>query len=151
MSELGPSPLVSGQENHVSAARAAIHAALRPIRDSMSLPVEQALGRVLAADVVSPIDVPAHDNSAMDGYALHGAALRADAPTAAAGAAATVFAGAPYTGRSPRPVHPHHDRRGDARGAGHRGAASSCARPTASTVRIEPGVLQGRREPPQAR
>lgn len=29
-----------------------------------------ALGRVLAADVVSPLDVPPHDNSAMDGYAL---------------------------------------------------------------------------------
>jgi molybdopterin molybdotransferase len=33
------------------------------------------LGRVLAADVVSPIDVPGHDNSAMDGYALRGSEL----------------------------------------------------------------------------
>lgn len=33
------------------------------------------LGRVLARDLVSPIDVPAHDNSAMDGYALRGADL----------------------------------------------------------------------------
>jgi molybdopterin molybdotransferase len=32
----------------------------------------QALGRVLAEDLVSPIDVPAHDNSAMDGYAFAG-------------------------------------------------------------------------------
>ena len=46
---------------------------MRPIRD--------ALGRVLARDIVSAIDVPAHDNSAMDGYALRGSELLADAPT----------------------------------------------------------------------
>ncbi len=34
-----------------------------------------ALGRVLAEDVVSPISVPPHDNSAMDGFALSGAQL----------------------------------------------------------------------------
>jgi molybdopterin molybdotransferase len=34
-----------------------------------------ALDRVLAEDVVSPINVPSHDNSAMDGYAFDGAAL----------------------------------------------------------------------------
>lgn len=33
----------------------------------------QALGRVLAADVVSALDVPPHDNSSMDGYALRAA------------------------------------------------------------------------------
>ena len=44
-------------------------------------PIRDALGRVLAQDVVSPIDVPAHDNSAMDGYALRGSELRADGPT----------------------------------------------------------------------
>jgi molybdopterin molybdotransferase len=39
-----------------------------------------ALGRVLARDIVSPINVPAHDNSAMDGYALRGADLPLDGP-----------------------------------------------------------------------
>ncbi|HEV7915167.1 MAG TPA: molybdopterin molybdenumtransferase MoeA, partial [Albitalea sp.] len=34
-----------------------------------SLPIRSALGRVLARDIVSAINVPAHDNSAMDGYA----------------------------------------------------------------------------------
>ncbi len=34
-----------------------------------------ALDRVLAADIVSPINVPSHDNSAMDGYAFSSAAL----------------------------------------------------------------------------
>ena len=45
------------------------------------LALRSALGRVLAHDIVSPIDVPTHDNSAMDGYALRGADLAADAPT----------------------------------------------------------------------
>ncbi|MCC2636456.1 MAG: molybdenum cofactor biosynthetic protein [Moraxellaceae bacterium] len=35
----------------------------------------QALGRVLAEDIVAPADVPAWDNSAMDGYALRAADL----------------------------------------------------------------------------
>jgi molybdopterin molybdotransferase len=39
-----------------------------------------ALGRVLAQDVVSPISVPAHNNSAMDGFALDAAQLHADQP-----------------------------------------------------------------------
>ncbi|KAB7537405.1 molybdopterin molybdenumtransferase MoeA, partial [Verminephrobacter sp. Larva24] len=34
-----------------------------------------ALGRVLARDVIAPISVPPHDNSAMDGYAFAGAPL----------------------------------------------------------------------------
>ena len=40
-----------------------------------------ALGRVLARDIVSAIDVPAHDNSAMDGYALRGADLATSGDT----------------------------------------------------------------------
>ena len=35
-----------------------------------SVLLEQAAGRVLAGDCVSPIDVPPYCNSAMDGYAL---------------------------------------------------------------------------------
>ncbi|MET0046008.1 MAG: molybdopterin molybdenumtransferase MoeA, partial [Candidatus Thiodiazotropha sp. 6PLUC3] len=34
-----------------------------------SVPLEQALGRVLAEPVNSQVDVPPWDNSAMDGYA----------------------------------------------------------------------------------
>jgi molybdopterin molybdotransferase len=45
--------------------------------ESESLSLGQALGRVLAQDLVSPINVPAHDNSAMDGYAFAGSALQA--------------------------------------------------------------------------
>ena len=49
-----------------------------PVTDTIELPLFEALGRVLAADVVSPFDVPPHDNSAMDGYAFTGAQLSAD-------------------------------------------------------------------------
>jgi molybdopterin molybdotransferase len=45
------------------------------------LALRSALGRVLARDIVSGIDVPAHDNSAMDGYALRGADLARDGDT----------------------------------------------------------------------
>ncbi|MGI4716827.1 MAG: molybdopterin molybdotransferase MoeA [Janthinobacterium lividum] len=53
---------------------------VQPVRAVEKVALRAALGRVLAADVVSPIDVPAHDNSAMDGFALRGSDLRADAP-----------------------------------------------------------------------
>ena len=46
-----------------------------PVTDAVELPLFEALGRVLAADVISPFDVPPHDNSAMDGYAFAGAEL----------------------------------------------------------------------------
>jgi len=45
------------------------------------LALRSALGRVLAHDITSAINVPSHDNSAMDGYALRGADLAAEAPT----------------------------------------------------------------------
>jgi molybdopterin molybdotransferase len=35
-----------------------------------TLPIKQALGRVLARDVLSTLNVPQHDNSGMDGYAM---------------------------------------------------------------------------------
>ena len=62
-------------------ALARILAEVKPVTGVETVPVRAALGRVLAEDVVSPIDVPAHTNSAMDGYALRGADLQADAET----------------------------------------------------------------------
>lgn len=43
--------------------------------------IRSALGRVLARDIRSAINVPAHDNSAMDGYAFRGSDLTPDGPT----------------------------------------------------------------------
>jgi molybdopterin molybdotransferase len=45
------------------------------------LALRSALGRVLARDIVSTFNVPAHDNSAMDGYAFRGSDLANDADT----------------------------------------------------------------------
>lgn len=46
-----------------------------------SIVLESALGRVLARDVIAPIDVPGFVNSAMDGYAVRGADLSAQGDT----------------------------------------------------------------------
>jgi molybdopterin molybdotransferase len=48
-----------------------------PVRESEAVGIFDALGRVLAQDVISPVSVPPHDNSAMDGYAFDGAQLAA--------------------------------------------------------------------------
>ncbi|WP_395702911.1 gephyrin-like molybdotransferase Glp [Aquabacterium sp.] len=62
------------------------------------LPIRSALGRVLARDVMSTIDVPSHDNSAMDGFALRGMDLADEGPTllpvAGTGLAGQQFSGA---------------------------------------------------------
>jgi molybdopterin molybdotransferase len=50
-----------------------------PVTEIETSDIFNALGRVLAADIVSPISVPPHDNSAMDGFAFDGAQLSPDA------------------------------------------------------------------------
>ena len=59
----------------VAAASEFIARLVEPLTGEETLPLMQALGRVLSVDIVSPIDVPPHDNSAMDGYALAGDCL----------------------------------------------------------------------------
>ena len=53
---------------------------VEPVTEVEEVDIFAALGRVLAQDIVSPISVPPHDNSAMDGYAFHGAELSATEP-----------------------------------------------------------------------
>ncbi len=62
----------------VAKARELIARFLTPVSAIERLNIRAALDRVLAADVISPLDVPAHDNSAMDGYAVRCADLRTD-------------------------------------------------------------------------
>jgi molybdopterin molybdotransferase len=62
----------------VSTPLGAREAALRILEDvrrqpALRIPLDDALGLVLAQDVVSPLDIPAWTNSAMDGYAVRGA------------------------------------------------------------------------------
>jgi molybdopterin molybdotransferase len=49
--------------------------------DIETVPLKEALGRVLAQQPVSAVDVPPQDNSSMDGYALAHASLQANAPS----------------------------------------------------------------------
>ena len=68
-----------------------------PVRESESVGIFEALGRVLAHDVISGLNVPPHDNSAMDGFAFNGAALQAGVPLELH-CIATAFAGAAWRG-----------------------------------------------------
>lgn len=80
----------------VAGAQNAILSMLEPVGGVERVFVRQALGRVLAADAISPIDVPAHDNSAMDGYAVRFADLAGEAPVRLK-VVGTVLAGHPCT------------------------------------------------------
>ena len=79
----------------VDKARRFIHTFLAPIEGVARLPVRAALGRVLAEDIVSPVDVPAHRNSAMDGWAMRHDDLAEGVSLTEVG---TSLAGKPYAG-----------------------------------------------------
>jgi molybdopterin molybdotransferase len=84
----------------ITQAQAFIAHLVQPVEEMQVVPILEALGRVLAHDVVSSIDVPAHDNSAMDGFALRGAELVHDGETRLK-IVGTGLAGAPFTGEVP--------------------------------------------------
>ncbi len=65
----------------VEIARRIILDAVTPLAGSGLVALREALGRVLAEDIRSPINVPPGDNSAMDGFALRADDLRADGMT----------------------------------------------------------------------
>lgn len=82
-------------------ARAALLASLpAPVAEVETVALREALGRVLAQDQASPIDVPAGDCAAMDGYALRAAerGLAAGPGLRLAGAG---LAGRPHAGPVP--------------------------------------------------
>jgi molybdopterin molybdotransferase len=54
----------------VTQARQFIQQFLSPVAEAETVATMHTLGRVLAADIVSPANVPNHNNSAMDGYAF---------------------------------------------------------------------------------
>ena len=56
----------------VAEAEQLIAARVDPISGRQSVPLREALGRVLAADIVAPVNLPPFDNSAVDGYAVRG-------------------------------------------------------------------------------
>jgi molybdopterin molybdotransferase len=80
----------------VDKASEAIRACLVPIKENQKIPTREALGRVLAEDIVPSVNVPAHDNSAMDGYAVRFSDLDAETSLSEIGAA---FAGRVFEGK----------------------------------------------------
>ena len=96
----------------ISAALALIEQQVTPQVESETVPLKEARGRILAAPLQAPRDVPPHDNSAVDGYAVCFDDLAADGETvlpvagraaaghplghaAKRGAAVRIFTGAP--------------------------------------------------------
>ena len=81
----------------VDKAREHIRAYLEPLSATERVNIRAALGRVLAEDVTSPVNVPQHDNSAMDGYAVRFEDLKAEGDTTLK-VLGTAFAGTPFEG-----------------------------------------------------
>ncbi len=102
----------SGPLLPVDEAERIIRERVIPVAEIETVTLHAAGGRVIATDVVAPIDLPPFDNSAVDGYAVRHADLDAKGETRlavvervaaghaatrplAAGAAARIFTGAP--------------------------------------------------------
>ena len=81
----------------VDKAGEAIRACLTPVSGTERVPVREALGRVLAQEIVPGIDVPGHDNSAMDGYAVRSSDFKSNEITLKQ--IGTAFAGKPFSGK----------------------------------------------------
>ncbi len=77
----------------VEAVAALVLTIAQPVAGTETLPLAQALDRVLVAALPSPVDVPPHDNAAMDGYAFDGSQLQPGRPLALR-CVGTVLAGA---------------------------------------------------------
>lgn len=78
-------------------AQAQIFQQITPVTETETVSVKEALGRTLGEEIISPINVPAYNNSAMDGYAIQGA----DLPTEGSITLEVIgssFAGTPFEG-----------------------------------------------------
>lgn len=101
-------PILLSSSLHVDEARKAISNLVEELitestkishsSDTENVPLDQAINRILAEDLLSPIDVPAADNSAMDGYAFHGSCLGESEGTISLKIVGTVYAGKPFKG-----------------------------------------------------
>ncbi|MBU3740412.1 MAG: molybdopterin molybdotransferase MoeA, partial [Rhodoferax sp.] len=80
-SDAPPATPPNHERQSVSVREAQDHIAnlVQPLAGSERVRLFDALDRVLAEDLVSPVDVPPHDNAAMDGFAVRSADLRPDA------------------------------------------------------------------------
>jgi molybdopterin molybdotransferase len=102
------SPILLTASLHVDEARKAISDLVNEllqesfklitVGDIESVTLDQAINRILAEDLPSPIDVPAADNSAMDGFAFDGDCLGNGQATVTLKIIGTAYAGKPYEG-----------------------------------------------------
>lgn len=103
------SPILLTASLHVDEARKAIAGLVNDlltesrtrntVGDVETVSLDQAINRILAEDLLSPIDVPAADNSAMDGFAFNGGCLGSDDQEITLKVLGTAFAGKPYEGK----------------------------------------------------
>jgi len=103
------SPILLTSSLHVDEARKAItqlvseliedSQVIGDLADIETVSLDQAINRILANDLLSPIDVPAADNSAMDGYAFNSTCLGVSDATVSLKIMGTAFAGKPYEGK----------------------------------------------------
>jgi molybdopterin molybdotransferase len=141
--------------------------AARPLVETESLPLMEADGRVLAQALVSSLDVPPLDNSAMDGYALRCADVLAAGTrlpvtqripagtvghTLAPGSAARIFTGAPVpVGADAVVMQERCEREGDAVVVNHVPRAGENVRLRGEDIRAGAEILAaGTRLSPQA-
>ncbi len=102
------SPILLTASLHVDEARKAIAGLVNELihesrklnnaSDIESVTLDQAINRILAEDLLSPIDVPAADNSAMDGFAFNGDCLGNNESLVTLKIVGTAYAGKPYEG-----------------------------------------------------
>jgi molybdopterin molybdotransferase len=104
------SPILLTSSLHVDEARKAISQLVNELieeskvigdlADIETVSLDQAINRILANDLLSPIDVPAADNSAMDGYAFDSKCLGGSEAIVSLKIIGTAFAGKPYEGKT---------------------------------------------------
>lgn len=102
------SPILLTASLHVDEARKSISSLvdellqesrkLNNASDIESVALDQAINRILAEDLLSPIDVPAADNSAMDGFVFNGDCLGESESLVTLKIVGTAYAGKPYEG-----------------------------------------------------
>ena len=101
MAEFTPQPSCADPEDKnrlsIDAARQRIAKLVSSLTAWHLCPLRDALDRVLHQDIVSPMNVPAHNNSAMDGYAIKSSDINGDGFSLKQ--IGTAFAGHPFKGK----------------------------------------------------
>ncbi|WP_269459847.1 hypothetical protein [Polynucleobacter necessarius] len=108
MSHSPNQPILLTSSLHVDDARKAIAALVKDLiqesreindpADIETISLDQAINRILAVDLLAPINVQAADNSAMDSFAFDGKYLNTNNASISLSIIGTACAGKPYEG-----------------------------------------------------